>query len=192
MNHACCLAASLAVTFGMIGAIGTVEAQPARAERKLAVAAGAGLSSSALAGGDLDEDYTFGVALQLDVGYRVLPRLALGAHAGLATGSSYEYIADAAEDPFRYTPLELGVSAQLALPSRLWAAPWLGKSWITRQGAEYGRDESDLAYGLALGSDLFVRRDGHRLGAYARVMQTSSYDDEGVRGYAFGVSYRRW
>ncbi len=186
----------MTATMGAMATLPTMGASPARAERTVAVAAGAGLSLSRLAGrGDLEEGYTLGPALLLDVGYRLHPRLALGLHTGFSSGSSTEYIADAAEDSFTYTTIELGLSAQLAITSRLWTAASLGSCWLTRYGNEYERDPDDhhLSYGLTLGGDLLVRPDGHRLGAYARVMQTATYDSyEGLRGFAFGVAYRYW
>ena len=184
---------AIAMTIAMTAILGTT---PARADQPLAVSAGAGLSLSRLAGkGDLQGDYTLGPALQLDGGYRVLPSLALGLHAGFSSGSSIDYVADAAEDQFTYTTTELGLSAQLAITSRLWAAVSLGLARLSRYGTQYDRntDDSPLSFGLTLGGDLLAYRDGHRLGAFARILQTSNYDDShGLRGYGFGVAYRYW
>jgi hypothetical protein len=157
--------------------------------------------------------------LQLDAGVRLTRQLSVGAHAGLSTGvSQYEFIFQGTSEfqnaqTYTYRPLQLGVSAQLQIRDRFWAAPWFGlqRGWrradcrftyytppSTKQdtkscdaNASFDFDgPSQLAFGLAAGVDVNLveggsaAQGGHRFTILAAATHARPVDNS-----FFAVAY---
>lgn len=150
---------------------------------------GAGLASVAKARLYGSSDPTSGGELHVELAYRVNEAVALGAHAGMTFGTtqleeSYGMGSQSFVDR-SMRPIEIGASMQLFPIDRLWAAPWVG---VVHIGGQI--EQTRLAVGASLGVDLLILSSGHRLGLYARGLQTSGYSNEdGIQAFMFGGSY---
>lgn len=136
---------------------------------------------------------TWGPSFVVDVGYRVMPELALGVHAAVPmhTKTRPDWEANNSFDPgarlywrdVTYTPIRIGASAQLTVFDRLWLAPWLG----FESGAAYEyREGQELAYGIGVGGDI-VTLDRTRFGVRADATASPDHLYLGT-----GVAVRYW
>jgi hypothetical protein len=166
-----------------------VTSEPASDERWLALRVGVGRSEVGMR-----RDYrgvlsTSGTELHVDLAYRVNAAVALGVHAGMTVGTmQLEEVYDMGSQHLverSMRPIEIGASLQLSPIDRLWAAPWIGAVHIGGQ-----IEQNRLAIGGSLGVDLLILPSGHRLGLYARGLQTSGYSfEDGIQAFMFGGSY---
>ena len=135
------------------------------------------------------DDFTAGAAARLEVGYRVTPTLALGAHLGGALVHARTTIDVGMPDvPSTYVPLELGLAPQLVVANRILVAPWFGIHDL--------QDYRSYAAGLAVAVDVHVSgRDRVGLMAsatYARHEDSTGELQLGYTGFTAGISYRYW
>jgi hypothetical protein len=165
-------------------------------QRGVVATVGVGLASARFRGRYIDDElYEPAASLHADVGFRVFPWLAAGAHLGITVGTAVESSGDPGGDlDIFYTPIEIGISAQLLLTRRLWIAPWAGLSTYTQTNNYYEEPDPGLAYGVAVGGDFYLHPDGHRVGVYARYHETAAEFPgfHGMRSVAAGVAYRFW
>lgn len=175
--------------------------------------------------GDSDAEYGTSLALQADFAYRLNHVAAIGVHAGIGSAATYgvadfRAMFDQGWD-YSYRPLELGISAQLALGHHTVLAPWIGmQNGIEQQechwyydktvgGGMYTEDctagewhfdaTANLALGISFAVDAWSFGDGSRVSIVGSAMAAKgdegdeTYDDAGpYRAVWLGVGYRFW
>ena len=177
------------VTGTLLASVGAAHADPVTTTAGL----GASWSQYELASSDRFDDFRFGQALHLDVGYRVHHGVSIGVHTGVsrATGTDSNFMS---HGPFTYWPLELGITAQLVVLDQAWVAPWIGVHRV-RLGADSGTADATLSFGwgMAVGVDRPVG-DGHHLGVFASVVggdHTYSSEPVPYTAVTVGIEHRR-
>ena len=151
---------------------------------------------------DDDAGRRFDAGIQLGLGYRIQPRIALGVHGATTRSERRDsYFANGTDyyDDYQYTSKQLGVSGTFALTDRMWIAPWLGMQFVNERG-EMSSSYRQLALGFGAGRDV-VTSGQHRLTIYAGL--SLALDDAGRRDddtplhpsqntFWIGIGYRTW
>jgi hypothetical protein len=152
---------------------------------------------------DDDAGRRLDVGIQLGLGYRIQPRIALGVHGATTRSERRDsYFANGTDwyDDYKYTSKQLGLSATFALTDRIWMAPWLGTQIVNERGDEMSSRYHQFAFGLGVGRDV-VTAGRTRLTIYAGL--SLALDDAGRRPddtplhpsqntFWMGIGYRTW
>lgn len=165
---------------------------------------GAGVAWSHLETPFRDDGFTAGPSLRFDLGYRIKPHLAIGAHFGVARGQSLQYESfESGEEPcppylyeFDYTSVEFGVMAQLVF-DRFWLAPWIGTSELLGETGDLdSRGNTSLGYGVAAGYGFYALPSGHYVDVVASAARSLKDDSTDLGppvpfvAFSFGIAYR--
>jgi hypothetical protein len=140
--------------------------------------------------------------LQLALGYRVHPRIALGIHGATTRSERMDSYFTGGTDwyeHYEYTTKQIGLSSMFALSDRVWMTSWLGTQFVNERG-EMSSRYHQFAFGLGVGTDVLIT-GRNRLTIYAGI---SLALDDGGRAHDdtplhpaqntrwLGIGYRYW
>lgn len=174
--------------------------------------------------GDSYDEYGGSWSVQGDVGARLGEFVAIGGHVGIGSKSTYTHSdARAMFDQawnYSYRPVQLGLSAQLALGKRGALVPWVGvQNGMQQQECSYFFDKripggkttidctpqnrqldfGKVAVGLSIAVDAWTFDDKSRIsivGSAIAARGDTTYEEDRVEPYRavvwLGVGYRFW